>query len=91
VCIFLIPATRTAHLKGFGCSHINFTVIFNQETLNVPGCKVRRVADSAGQPGAAEPCHEEQQGTNDDANRRGSSPGQQGLCQVSAAARWSAR
>ena len=46
------------------------------------GSEVKHVADTAGRPGAAESCNEDQQGSTDDPHRCGSPPGQQGMCQV---------
>lgn len=50
------------------------------------GCEVKHVADTAGRPGAAESCNEDQQGSTDDPHRCGSTPVQQGMCQVPTAA-----
>ena len=49
-------------------------------------CEVKHVADTTGRPGTAESCNEDQQGSTDDPHRCGSTPGQQGMCQVPAVA-----
>jgi hypothetical protein len=40
------------------------------------GPEEKHVADTAGRPGAAESCNENQQGSTDDPHRCGSTPGQ---------------
>ena len=45
------------------------------------------VADIVGRPGATKSCHEDKQGSTDDPYRRGSTPGQQRMCEVPAVAR----